>query len=685
VNLFLAGRGTELILSILSKLVFNYSVRLKVFICLALALITFGLYWPARHFMFLYYDDTFFIACPQVSAGLSWYGILWAIQGLVAQNWHPITTFTYPLMHQFFGLNPGAEHLLNAAIHAANAALLFLVLKEMTGKVWPSAIVAAIFAWHPLRVESVAFISERKDVLFMFFMLLSLLCYTRYTRAGPGKPLPSPDKHTIFDTPPRTYYYNLALLCFILSFLSKAMVVTLPFLLVLLDFWPLKRFNAGWTREDGKGTRKQRSLQLSNSDATPKPVEGQPILEPGGSQSLLTSADTETGAPKPLARARGAVWPFASRFQSLVKEKTSFFVLDIIFCALTFWIQKTQGAVKPLSEVGIGIRLENAVVSYVSYLGKFFWPTKLAAIYPYPQHFQAIQILLMGLLLAAISAFCVLQTRRRPYLAVGWFWYLGTLVPVIGLVQVGMQGMADRYTYLPLIGPAISVVWLVSDWAQGRQLLKIAAISGATAALAVCAFLTTRQLPYWRDTVTLFERTTAITPANALAEYPLALGFEHVGDLRRAAVHYRIALELQPDDDHFMASFYFAEDLTHLGQYREAVARLQAALQLQPDSPEAMNNLAWILSTCPKPDVRDGERAVQLAERSCKLTNDESPTYLTTLATAYAEVGRFDDAISTVQKAGELAQEQGQMQIFNGDAQLLQVFMNHQTFTDKGK
>ncbi len=402
-------------------------MRLKIFICLVLAGVTLGIYWPARHFDFIYYDDLLFLTEPALAAGLSGAGLKWVLAGVVAGNWHPVTNLTFLLMHRFWGDNPGAEHLLNALIHAANAVLLFLVLVKLTDaltsplpsplpldgsgegtaregftsffkanllpssqrNIWLCATVAGIFAWHPLRVESVAWIAERKDVLFIFFMLLTFLCYAGYAEGGGRNG----------ESKGRKMYYGLALFFFALSLMSKAMSVTLPFLLLLLDYWPLGRFNQGST-------------------------ESRPTIK-------------------------------------LIIEKIPFFALAVFFSLLTFHIQKTHYAISTLEYLGLGGRLENATLSYVNYLGKFFWPSKLALLYPYPSSFDGVEVLLGVLLLLAISALCLLQLSRRPYLAVGWFWYLGTMVPVIGLVQVGIAGMADRYTYLPLIGPAISVVWLV--------------------------------------------------------------------------------------------------------------------------------------------------------------------------------------------------------------------------------
>lgn len=591
-------------------------MRLKVFICLALAIITFGLYWPTRHFPYIYRDDLFFLMNPEVATGLSSQALAWMLKAVVAQNWHPVTILSFLVMRQLFGLNPGAEHLLNAGIHAANAALLFLVLLEMTQARWRSAIVAAIFAWHPLRVESVAWIAERKDVLFTSFMLFSLLCYTRYTRAGPRKPStprkPSPpDKQTILGIQPRTLFYSLALFFFALSLLSKAMSVTLPFLLLLLDLWPLKRVS------------------------------------------------------------RKTVRP-------LLAEKAPFFALTILFSVVTFWIQKSQGAVTSLDKIGYAPRLENVISSYVSYLGMFFWPSNLVPVYPFPQSFDSVHVALCGLLLVAVSALCILQLSHRPYLAVGWFWFLGSLVPVIGLVQLSAQAMADRYTYVSLIGPAISLVWLVSEIVQTNVLSKRLASAAAVVILGTLPVLTESQLNLWRDTITLFEYTTSVTGENSAAEYTLALAFDHAGLSRQAAVHYRIAASVYPDHDHYYANYEFSKLLAKMGHYREAEERMELTLKLSPDSAEAINNLALLLTTCPDEKVRDRQRAVQLAERACELTHGESPEYLTTLSGAYEGVGRFDDAIATVQKAGALAQQTGQVELFNTDARLLQLYMDQQ-------
>jgi tetratricopeptide (TPR) repeat protein len=584
-------------------------MRLKIFICLLLAGITLALYWPAADFTFIYRDDPDFLLAPQLAAGLPM-SFNWAMTGVVAANWHPLTTFSFLLMHEIFGLDAGAEHLVNVIFHAANAVLLFLVLLEMTKAAWRSALVAAIFAWHPLHVESVAWIAERKDVLFTFFMLLSLWCYALYAQQQPA---PAPGKGSSPGFLSRNAYYNLAFVFFILSFLSKAMVVTLPFLLLLLDYWPLQRLNRATLR-------------------------------------------------------------------SLLFEKWRFFGLAIIFCVLTFRFQKSGGALVSLGHISMTARLENAVLSYVNYLGQFFWPVNLAVLYPFPLNFDHVQVLLDALLLLAISAFCLLQISRRPYLAVGWFWYLGTLVPVIGLVQIGAQGMADRYAYITLIGPSISLVWLVWEAVRTSSFWKYLSVSAATVMVALCAILTEKQLQLWKDTVTLFSHTLALVPDNGLADGVLALGLEHEGHWSQAAVQYRMSIASHPASNHFMANFRFAELMVKMGYYGEAEARLEAALQIAPQSTDVLNNLAWVLATSTDAKARNGTRAVQMAEQACDLTHYHNPFFMTTLAAAYAEAGRFDDAIAMTQKTITLADQYGLDSLSGANQEFLQIYTGHQTY-----
>jgi tetratricopeptide (TPR) repeat protein len=621
-------------------------MRLKIAISLLLAGVTLAIFWPARHFEMIDFDDAQFINID-TAMRLNWQGLAWAMTAVVVANWHPVTTFSFLLTHQLFGINPGAEHMLNVAFHAANAALLFLVVAGLTGKLWRSAVVAAIFAWHPLRVESVAWIAERKDVFFLFFMLLSLLCYERYARPQGNNDLIQAEGAAAPVFRPWNPYYILALGFFVLSFMSKAMVVTMPFLLLLLDFWPLQRF------------------------------------------SRIT--------------ARG-----------VLVEKIPFFALAIFFSWLTFQIQNMGGAVIPLEQISVLTRMENAVLSYINYLGELFWPAKLCIIYSFPEQIDGTEVVLDALLLLAISALCIRQIQRRPYLAVGWFWYLGTLVPVIGLVNVGGLAMADRYTYLPMIGPVTSLVWLAADWVATKSLWKPAAALVAMGIIGAGMALTRTQLMYWQNSYTLFEQAAEAGRANARVQISLATGLEQQGLLKQAAVRYRIGSSLAPIDyfPHFclavilsreghkkaameeyraaaacgclpqdyLGNLNLGNSLIQLGRYGEAVAYLKAAVQLNPDSTQALNNLTWTLATCPDASARDGALAVQLGERACELTDYKQTIFIGTLAAAYAEAGRFDDAVATAHRAIALARQHGEAAYVGRNQELLQLYLAHKAY-----
>ncbi|HZQ47531.1 MAG TPA: hypothetical protein VFC07_10995, partial [Verrucomicrobiae bacterium] len=366
--------------------------RTRLICCAVLALITVAVYWPVTRFAFINYDDTdYVIYNAAIQKGVTTAGVEWALKTGYASNWHPLTWISHMVDCGLYGLKPGGHHLTNLLFHTANVVLLFLILGQFTGAMWRSALVAALFAWHPLHVESVAWVSERKDVLSTFFWLLTMAAYGAYAKAskvqGPGSKVG----------------YCLALLAFALGLLSKPMVVTLPFVLLLLDYWPLKRI-----------------AELNKDN---------------------------------LAR--------------LVLEKIPFFILAMLECVVTFWAQKSGDAVVKSAALPFSARVANALVSYVRYLWKTIWPENLAAPYPFSHNWTFWTAAGAGLFLVIISAVVLWRIRAQPYLAVGWFWFLGTLVPVIGLVQVGIQSMADRYTYVPLIGIFIMLAWSIPDrWAK---------------------------------------------------------------------------------------------------------------------------------------------------------------------------------------------------------------------------
>ena len=621
--------------------------RRDALICLLLAGITLGLYWPVRHFEATNFDDLDTLTnCTPLKDGLTWSSLHWAGTGVVVANWAPVTNLSFLLVSQFFGTAPGPHHLANAIIHAANAALLFLLLRRLTGATWRSVAVAAIFAWHPLRVESVAWISERKDVLCAFFFLLSLLAYVGYAKKRS-------DSQRV---PWLTLDFNVSLLMFALALLSKPMAVTLPFVLLLLDFWPLQRM-AGAIGE------KRWTL-------------------------------------------RGVMAPCL--------EKWPFFVLTILFCLSTYYVQQHSTAVMAASVLDLKGRCANAAAGYVAYIAKLFWPTKLAAIYLLPIHFDPTEALLKGGLLLAVSLGCIGQINRRPWLAMGWFWYVGMAVPVIGIVQVGEQAMADRYTYLPLIGPVIIIVWaaaeVFSKWQNGKVILSVLAV----VVFSALAALTERQLQFWHDSVALFGHTVEVTPPNPPALFNLADGYQQAGETNLAINTYRVILKIVPGDlysSHVLADLLakqghlaaaetvFNRSLerkpddaqAHLGlaniyaaegRVNDYISELNGVIRLNPDDVVTLNNLAWVLASDSHAENRDGARAITLAEHACELTKYEHTVFIGTLAAAYAEAGRFDEAVATAEKACEVAKRNGDTALLQSNEQLLERYRQHKPAHD---
>ena len=675
-----------------------FPMRRNIFICLFLAGITLTVYWPVRNYNSVLYDDPFFLANDEVLSGVNGHSLLWTVTGTVVANWHPVTSLSFVLGHQSWGANPGAEHLVNVLFHALNALLLFLILNLATRATWRSAAVAALFAWHPLRVESVAWIAERKDVLSTFFMMLTLWAYVRYVRGvtsdtcqvtGPEKAIRIP--HVSRIPFPVSRFYWLALVFFALGLMSKAMLVTVPFVLLLLDVWPLGRVTGdGWRAAGDKISEPQDSSPRRHS--TLNPVKG-----------------------------RGPHGALRPQLSTLLLEKWPFFALAAVFCVITFLVQHFAGATLFAKQFGMEARLENAILSYLRYLAWTVWPTNLAVYYPFPinDHCDLAlwpdwEIGAAVLLLAGVSALCLSQMVRRPYLAAGWFWYLVTLVPVIGLIQVGGQGMADRYTYIPLIGPVISLVWLVSEkWPSG--IFSRGLLATLTTMILAAGILQTRhQLQFWNNTVSLFDHTVEVTGENSRSEFNLGFGLEIEGDISRAMVHYRNAMKSEPpivdaflgmgrllsvhgklkeaqeaynallavEPDNFSAHLCLASILSHLGQKDEAVAHLKAALKTRPGTAIAMNDLAWTLATSAEAELRDGAQAVYYAKRACELTHYREIVLIGTLAAAYAEAGRFDEAIATAQKACDLASELNEQALLKRNRELLELYRKHQPYRD---
>jgi len=593
-----------------------------VFAGFVLALITFIIFWPTMQCGFVNFDDQPYVTeNVQVQAGLTKASLVWAFCTFHASNWHPVTWLSHMLDCQMYGLKAGGHHFTNMLLHVANVLLLFAVLRRMTGAVWRSALVAALFAWHPLHVESVAWIAERKDVLSTLFWLLAMAAYVRHVETKRRSP---PGSGVRLQT-----HYFLALLFFGLGLSSKPMVVTLPFVLMLLDYWPLHRLACS-------ASPKLKSKEKSRT----------PTIQ------------------------RSLTW------RDLVMEKTPFLTLAVISCIMTIHAQRTGGALASTETVPPVLRVANAAVSYVRYLLKIIWPHKLAVFYPLPASWPWELVMAAAVFLMAVSIAVILWRRRWPFLVVGWFWFIGTLVPVIGLVQAGAQSMADRYTYVPSIGLFIMLAWggaeLAARWRQGRWAL--AAAGGA--ALVACLILTRIQIQYWKDSVVLFEHALTVTGPNPVACVNEGAALIARGDLSEGIAQLRQGIALNPDNAY--ACGQLATALDSQGNTREAIACYRQSLQLDPDLTEPLNNLAWILAANGDASLRNGPEAVRLAEHACELTQYQQPVYMSTLAAAYAEAGRFAEATDTAERAASLALSQGRTQVAENDRMLLQLYRaNH--------
>ncbi|MBA4150691.1 MAG: tetratricopeptide repeat protein [Verrucomicrobia bacterium] len=544
------------------------------FICIVLAIVTLAAFWPVRQNDFINFDDPDYVSeNPIVQQGITGENIKWAFTQPAASNWHPLTWLSHMLDCQLFGLNPGKHHLTSVFLHAGSAILLFLLLRKMTGSVWKSVIVAAVFALHPLRVESVAWISERKDVLSGFFFMLTLYAYAHYAQK------------------PEKIRYTLALVCFALGLMAKPMIVTLPFVLVLLDFWPLRRM---------------------------------PLFAP--TQTEHRKLNTE-------------------HFPILL-EKLPFFALSIASCVVTVWAQKAGGSVKSLTDFPLILRLENALISYFRYIKKFFWPDDLAVFYPHPNSWPGWQVALALVLLIGITFLAVRFARKAPFISVGWFWFLGMMIPVIGIVQVGIQSMADRYTYLPMIGFSIALVWGAAQCVERFKLPPVAWGTAIVAAMIGFLFVTNKEVRHWRDSETVFRRALAVTKNNYTAHANLGIALGTAGELEESERHLRAAREIGPD--YAEAHHNLANSLVQLGRVEEARAAYLQAIKMKPDYDDALSNLGML-------SVRQGdfEQAKSFYARAAH-AKPSNPVIQHNLATALLELGSISEALTHYGKAVQL-------------------------------
>ena len=527
---------------------------------------------------------------------------------------------------QLFGVNPAWHHFSSVVIHALATIALFFALDSLTGKKWRSAFVAAVFAIHPLRAESVAWIAERKDVLSGLFFALTLLAWSYYARRK------------------SVTRYLLAVLAAALGTLSKPMLVTIPFVLLLIDYWPSNRFRT-------------------------------------------------------------------EKIICLLLEKIPFALFAAVSAVAT--VQAQHGQIDTFG-FSLSLRFENAIVSYAIYLLQLIWPVDLAVLYPYPEKFFPFVIIAgSAALLIALSTIAIIYRRRFPFLFSGWFWFIGMLVPVIGIVQVGRQAHADRYTYLPLIGITIAIVWLVAELTvRWRFRKQIGALVSAVViiALSACAY---HQTTFWRNADSLWPHTLAVTTNNDGAHLAFATSLFAEGKTEEAIAHARIAAEIRPanagvygevpvglegkaldeailfwstrvenEPNNIGARNTFGVLLVQKHQMRAAVEQWEAALALNPNDGNAQSNLAWVFATAPDASLRNGTRAVELAERALKLAGGINPILYRTLAAAYAESARFDDAIATAERGREFAEREGNRELTDEFVGVLAHYRQHQPMRD---
>jgi tetratricopeptide (TPR) repeat protein len=785
-----------------------------------LGMVTFLLFLPATQHAFLTYDDQQYVTeNPHVSVGLTREGFSWAF-GFHAANWHPLTWLSHMLDCQIYGLNPAGHHLTSILIHSLTTALFFLVLESMTGATWRSAAVAALFGWHPLHVESVAWVAERKDVLSAFFFVCAIGAYVRHVESKVQSPNP---QYSVFSI--QNAWYGAALLLFALGLMSKPMVVTLPFVLLLLDYWPLSRVSG----VDRKAVQSPKSKVQSQESVA--------------------------------AWSRGPVAPWSR----LIAEKIPFFVLSGVACVLTVLAQGQGSAIVSKAGLPMGQRIAHAILSYAHYLGATFVPINLAVYYPYETVIPAAHLLLAALILLSVSFVTFRLRKGMPWLVTGWLWFLGMLVPVIGLVQVGDQAWADRYTYLPSVGLFISVIWMLSEAITKKlqttnfklqRIFKLQASSfkvalAGTGVLIALGLLigTTGQLRYWKDTRTQFEHAAQVTRNNHMAitllgsllakegkieeaihnyrtalqikpGYPeaqffMANALEQQGRMeeaiqhyrqvlwyrpvqvqahislgaalarqtnnQEAISHYRIAVQLDPESavahnnlarllhtegrldeaiEHYQAAlkydpalaqahnnlgtlllqkgklsegtphlrtalqlspenpetamnlalalsqqegwqeatalfakaaekirfdanahYQFGLALRHTQKIRQAMSEFASALLIQPDFADALGELAWVLATSAAPEFRNGTEAVRMAERASELTGQKDARKLKTLAAAYAEAQRFQEASSTIQRAQEQAARIGDKALAAECLRMAEAFKSGRSWT----
>jgi tetratricopeptide (TPR) repeat protein len=559
--------------------------KYKYFIAIFLIVASFIAYGRILESAFVSFDDNEYITeNNHIKSGLNPESIKWAFTTVVCSNWHPLTLLSHLLDWSLFGSNASGHHLINLLLHIGSVLFLFFFLNRMTKNLWPSAFAAALFALHPLRVESVAWVAERKDVLSMFFGLASLYAYALYVESY------------------KLSKYFLCLILFSLGLMSKPMLVTLPFVLLLLDYWPLGRWQKAST-----------SVNV-------------PILvnkKAGKKKNQRRKADS--------AKEKNISMPLTNRspkIHALLWEKAPFIFLTIISSIVTIWAQNKGDAFIAMKHLSFLERVQNAIISYVSYLGKIFWPVDLAVFYPYEYPFPLWQVLVSCFILTGITIIVIYVFKKSPFLFVGWFWYVGTLIPVIGLVQVGEQAMADRYTYLPSIGIAIMLTWGIPLLFLRESIHKNILFPTGIAVLAILSVLTWQQCGYWKNSIELFNHTLHITTNNYLAHNHLGFALFTEGKIEEAIDHYNKAIRIRPNsaDDYSNLGVAYAQ----LGQHQRAINDYNHAIRIKPDYAVAYYNRgnSYVKLSQYQQAIADYNEAIHLKSNYLQAYNNRGNTYL---------------------------------------------------------
>jgi protein O-mannosyl-transferase len=611
-------------------------------ICLTLIAATIIAYEPVRHNEFISYDDTLYITeNPRVQRELSPDSIIWAFTKSHAANWHPITWLSHMLDYQLFGLNPFGHHLVSTTVHIINVLLLFWILSSITEATWASAFVAAVFALHPLQVESVAWASERKTVLSGLFWFMTIAVYIWYTKK------------------PGIWRYISVFAIYGLCIMTKPVVVTLPFVLILLDYWPLGRI--GGQKTEDRGQQKRTWVRL-------------------------------------------------------VIEKIPLFALSAILSVITVIAQQKDNTILSLKTRPLDLRIANMFASYMKYIYKMIWPSKLTVYYPYfTSDFRWDTAAVCILLFTLITIFLIYMAQRRRYLLFGWLWFAVTLVPVIGLVQAGRQAMANRYMYIPMLGLLIIIGWAAKDFINDNRRRKLIAAALVTVVLCCLVILTRGQVKHWQNSLALFEYAQKCTQMNTITEIHYGAALLEADRIKEAETHLQNAVNISPNypvarfnlgkvflkegrfneaiecfntyeglPEHMVEAYiYLGVAYTQLGRYKPAIQNFTKALDLQPNNCEALNHLAWLMATAPQITAEDANKAIELAERACELTGYRNAMILDTLAAAYATADRFEEAVTMANKAIEAARAAGQKDIIGAIQDHLELFQKGQPYRQK--